>query len=555
MAVVEEFFELFKTPWELYRPGQSYDVMIVTTDQIPAVNCKLLLAYGSGEKSIDASLGLSSGSQHQHTVASGLGESFPIYCGALTFIASNNGAICATAGSEITGFERRLDSLSIVRLGYDLFEEIRFLLAEGQPAEHADVPTLDIHIRMLRSWIVREEIALLEIPPIPAGHSFAVCLTHDIDFVGIRNHKFDHTMFGFVYRSTLGSLRNFLRGRLTLAKLLKSWRAAASLPLVYAGWTTDFWEPFEWYLKAETGLPATYFLIPFKNRTGDNVPGPQAGRRAAKYDLNHLPRETAAILDRGCELGVHGIDAWHSPDSGRNEMAQITAITNQPNAGIRMHWLLHDGNTHSLLDQAGYSYDSTVGYNETIGYRAGTAQVFRPQGVQNLLELPLHIQDGALFYPQRLDLSEREARDRCRVFIKNATQFGGVVTLLWHDRSHGPERFWGDFYLMLLGELKLTGCWFGTAGQVVEWFRKRRQVTFERHENECGSTGVSVRYSGEEIVPPLNLRLHRRSGNGTLSFADTLWNGKNSGEADHILEALFTGSDNRVRAELAIDAN
>ena len=32
------------------------------------------------------------------------------------------------------------------------------------------------------------------------------------------------------------------------------------------------------------------------------------------------------------------------------------------------------------LEKAGFSYDSTVGYNETIGYRAGTAQVFKHPG-------------------------------------------------------------------------------------------------------------------------------------------------------------------------------
>ena len=35
VGVVEEFFELFKTPWELYRPGQVYDVIIATADEIP----------------------------------------------------------------------------------------------------------------------------------------------------------------------------------------------------------------------------------------------------------------------------------------------------------------------------------------------------------------------------------------------------------------------------------------------------------------------------------------------------------------------------------------
>src|SRR5439155_671266 len=114
-----------------------------------------------------------------------------------------------------------------------------------------------------------------------------------------------------------------------------------------------------------------------------------------------------------------------------------------------------------------------AGYNETIGYRNGTTQVFNPPGATTLLELPLHIQDGALFYPNRLDLSESEAEKRCRALIDNARQFGGVLTVLWHDRSHGPERFWGDFYIRLVQALKSSKGWFATAGRVVSWFRKR----------------------------------------------------------------------------------
>ena len=91
--------------------------------------------------------------------------------------------------------------------------------------------------------------------------------------------------------------------------------------------------------------------------------------------------------------------------------AAVTA--GKSSIGIRMHWLLRDARTPSVLENAGYAYDSTVGYNETVGYRAGTTQVFRPQGVRRLLELPLHIQDGALFYPQQLDLSEADAWKSC----------------------------------------------------------------------------------------------------------------------------------------------
>jgi hypothetical protein len=384
---------------------------------------------------------------------------------------------------------------------------------------------------MLRNWILKERIPLLEIPPAPGGHSFAVCLTHDIDFVGIRNHKFDHTMWGFLYRSTVGAIRNLFRRRISISRLFEIWRAAASLPFVYLGWARDFWSPFEWYLRVEKGLPATYFLIPFKRQTGEHVQGSHATRRATAYDVDDLHHWTATLMGEGCELGVHGIDAWHSIEKGRAELARIGEVTGESAIGTRIHWLLQNSNSASVLDEGGYAYDSTAGYNETIGYRSGTTQVFRPLGAKRLLELPLNIQDGALFFPDRLDLSEPEAEKRCKDLIENAGQFGGVLTVLWQDRSHGPERFWGDFYISLVQKLKSSDAWFATAAQAVRWFRRRRDVRFERLGIADGVRAFPSR-EGEEALPPLCLRVYRpptghdaqSSEEATCAFNDLPWN-------------------------------
>ena len=557
---VKEFFELFKTPWELYRPDRVYDVIIATGDRLPEVSPRLLLVYGPAEKSIDARIGVSVRRRLQCAVVNNRDALLPIYREMAMFADHSNGVACVTAESETAGIRTGLSGSTVIRLGYDLFDEIEHLLSSGQPVENAHLPTLEIHIRMLRQWILEAGIPLIEIPPTPAGHSFVVCLTHDIDFVGIRNHKFDHTMWGFVYRATVVAVRNFVRGRLSLRRLVRNWLAVASLPFVYGGWAKDFWEPFEWYLDVETGLPATYFLIPFKRRSGDNVPGRDASRRATAYDVSDLPHWTTTLLKKGCELGVHGIDSWHSVDKGREELTRIAAVTGDSAIGTRIHWLLRDANTPAVLERAGYAYDSTFGYNETVGYRAGTGQVFRPLGAKTLLEIPLHIQDGALFYPQRLDLSEPEAQGRCQILIDNAAKFGGVLTLLWHDRSHAPERCWGDLYIRLLRTLKATDCWFGTAGQVVDWFRKRREVRFELVETEDGSACACPCYDGGEVVPPLNIRLHRTCGEGNDSamsspaasdFVDIPWNGVSRDEIGQLLQESFVGPSDPVRAELA----
>ena len=513
VAAVEEFFELFKTPWEFCAPRRAYDVVLATADDVPNVETRCLIVYGAETKTSDARHGITADSRHRGVCLDCESTLLPIYGELLTFVPGGAAVPCVTSAAGVAGLRVDAAAGTVIRLGYDVFDQVQLLLSSGQPVRYAHVPSLDLHIAMLRQWIVDARIPLLELASVPAGHSFFACLTHDIDFVGIRRHRFDHTMWGFIYRSTVGAIRNVVRGRLSLTRLLKIWRAVASLPFVYLGWAKDFWNPFEWYLQVEHNLPTTYYFIPFKRRAGDHVVGRDAARRGTAYDVTDgdLKPWMAALIKEGCELGVHGIDAWHSVDKGREELARIAAITGQSHVGIRMHWLLSDANTPAALERAGYAYDATSGYNETVGYRAGTTQVFRPLGAQALLELPLHIQDGALFYPQRLDLSEPDAATRCRQLIDRANTLGGVLTVLWHDRSHGPERFWDDFYIDLVQALKSAGARFGTAEQVVTWFRRRREVRFETVEDGRG-TRIRLRSEGGTIQPPLRIVLHNPGG-------------------------------------------
>lgn len=543
LGVVEELFELFKTPWELFECGREYDVVIATTDELPEVDAKLLLVYGSGKKNIDARYGVTVHSRTSGgtlTFAEGI---LPIYGNLANFKLEAEGdsrsdTMPSTVGRRVTS----TGAGSIVRFGYDLFEEARLLLSTGQPAALAHIPTLDLHIDILRRWILNEGISLVEIPPTPAGYNFTVCLTHDIDFIGIREHKFDHTMWGFLYRATIGSVQKLFRGRISFGRLIQNWRAAASLPFVYLGWVRDFWSPFEWYLRVEKDIPATYFLIPFKRRNGENVKSRHASRRAAAYDVGDLREWVTKLKKQGCEIGVHGIDAWHDAEKGRAEMARVAEVSGEPVHGVRMHWLLNDGSTVSVLERSGYEYDSTAGYNETIGFRNGTAQVFHPNGVKTLLELPLHIQDGALFYGNNLDLSDSAAEKLCQGLIADVQASGGVLTVLWHDRSHAPERFWGDFYERLVQTLKSSNVWFATSAQTVSWSRQRRTAKFSRISSASG-VRTSVTCKPSENLPHLRVRVHspvrataesQSCGPADLTYTDFAWNGENSVEFDSL---------------------
>jgi hypothetical protein len=498
---VREFFELFKTPWEFYRADGRYQVLLCCrAEDVPAERPALTVVYGGRPSAFDVQEGIAAASHRDEPRRLRLeGTPVPIYGKSISF-----GEPDRESGMSV----HRSDGKTIVRFGYDLAAEVRTLLTSGQPVRNASVPTLDLHIRALRRAIISSGVDLAEIPPVPEGYSCIACLTHDVDHPSIRRHRFDHTVLGFLYRAVAGSVVRMLRGRLPVRGVWQNWLAAARLPLVYLGLARDFWFEFERYQELEQGAASTFFVIPFADDPGRSAPR----RRAARYGAANIAGKLNVLASAGCEIGLHGIDAWRDRAKGREEVEEIRRVTGRREIGARMHWLYHDENTPLALEAAGADYDSTVGYNETVGYRAGTAQVYKPLHVSHLLELPLHIMDTALFYPSHLNLAPGEAKERCSQIIANAVELGGCVTVNWHDRSIAPERLWGGFYAEMTHDLKRRGAWLATAAQAVAWFRIRRSATFEACPNSGGVRVKTAAGAGHDL-PGLRLQLH----NGTAA--------------------------------------
>ena len=511
--IVQEFFELFKTPWEFYNASRYYDVVLSTGDYFSNIETKLLLIYGSNKTLYDSEGSIGIGSNKKGTILEYGDWYLPIYKNALTFISSNKPVLRIKGSAEVVeiaaGIEINQKEKKIIRIGYDLFQEIYFLFLSGQPAEYAHIPTLEIHISILRDLILRSGIPLVEIPPVPSGYDFITCLTHDVDFAGIRFHRFDRTMFGFIYRALIGSFIGVLRGRTSWKKLLKNWKAVFLLPWVYLGCAEDFFNQFDKYIEIEKGLGSTFFVIPYKNKGGRDISGREIKERAVKYDVLDIKPVLEKLVKSGCEVGVHGLDAWMDSERGRKEYDLISSIVTITDIGTRMHWLFFNGQTPEKLEKAGFFYDSTLGYNDAVGYRSGTTQVFRPPGAKRLLELPLNIQDSALFYPKRMNLAELKAMESAKNIVKALKLFGGVLTVNWHQRSLGPERLWDDFYIRFLEDLKTHNVWFARGGDAVKWFQRRRSVFFEKSEFDGKSLKLKLGGYAFNQQPGLMVRIHR----------------------------------------------
>lgn len=373
----------------------------------------------------------------------------------------------------------------------DYFAEIARILNDGLP--HCHEPVIEILIDELRE-ILKEHTVLIEIPPVPKGYSYIIALTHDVDVTSVRERRWISVGYAIYQCVRKGSIIDGLR--ILGAK---------------CGIGRDPWNCFsEWMeLERSLGVRSTFYFLPAKDKAGIGSPK----IRACMYDLD--PKLLSSLQDGGWEVAVHGIDNWIDQEAAREELAVISdAISDAASLsdssdpitiGNRVHWLLFNKETWKRLDDAGYFYDSTFGYNEDVGFRAGTLQAYKPRDTNKILELPLHIQDVGLFGSfcwipgvkewmkvPCLSLSRDEARGRCNSILDYAKQFGGVITLLWHQERLAPPSSNRELYEENIRRGIKDNAWITTAENVVEWFALRREYIIEI-ERFNGSFKVSIK--------------------------------------------------------------
>ena len=176
------------------------------------------------------------------------------------------------------------------------------------------------------------------------------------------------------------------------------------------------------------------------------------------YELTMKPvRELISQLkNKGMELGVH--PSYYTFNDSRRlgqEVEHICEVIGEIKVGGRQHFLRWHPRTWHDWERCGLAYDSTVGFSDHIGFRAGTCLPYRPWSLElnreiNLLEIPLLAMDVTMAYYMRLDPEESVApilqcAERCKLV-------GGVFTLLWHNRSL-LDPYYGHTYQTVLSAL------------------------------------------------------------------------------------------------------
>jgi hypothetical protein len=271
---------------------------------------------------------------------------------------------------------------------------------------------------------------------------FAVALTHDVDSpwrwtrVGLRGaasrlkHSALHARVGPSVREATG---------------------LATAPWHRLRGTDPNWR-FEQIVAEERRRGAsgsTFFVL-----AGHNDPHDGA---APETYAQLRPRLVATLRETGAEVGLHG--SYLAADDERllaEEKAKLDALA--PVEGHRYHYLRADPHRNlEPLARHGLRYDTTLGFPDAVGFRAGIAQPFRPWNFDSdapldLVEIPLAAMDATLAEERYLGLSAKRAEPQLMHLLDWAAENGGSFAILWH-----PDRFdpvtsggWDRLYSRLL---------------------------------------------------------------------------------------------------------
>jgi peptidoglycan/xylan/chitin deacetylase (PgdA/CDA1 family) len=286
-------------------------------------------------------------------------------------------------------------------------------------------------------------------PPRWRGARFAVALTHDVD-----------VPWRWTRLATRGSAARLkshvLARRRGLA--VREARALAAMPLHRLRGTDPNWR-FDELLEAERerGASSTFFLLAGHNDRHDGAAPEVYGRLR--------PRLVETILAGGGEVGVHGSYlAARDPALLEDEIAALSDLGADVR-GQRYHYLRVDPHANlSPLPGLGLRYDTTLGFPDAPGFRAGIAQPFRPWDVAadrplDLVEIPLAAMDVTLGEERYLGLTARDAESRLLGLLDWAADNGGGFSVLWHtDRfDRATARGWDRLYFRLLDAVRERG--------------------------------------------------------------------------------------------------
>lgn len=292
----------------------------------------------------------------------------------------------------------------------------------------------------------------------PSDHSFALCLTHDVD----RPYKTYQAVYSMLREQRIAPLIDRFRGR------------------------NPYWQFDEiMELEASYGVRSAFYFL---NEPHLIRKDPYTWFNPTDW-IQHLGRydiSDPAIIDvirdleaKGWEVGLHGsYRSYRDVERLEHEKAVLEDLIDGRILGGRQHYLNLDiPDTWRNHVDIGLKYDASLGSGQSCGFHYGYDPL-RPFG-DKFVVFPLTIMEQALPNPAS---AFDEAWSVCKELLEDAATHGATMTVLWHPRVFSEREFPGyrRLYSQVIEWALAEGAWVGPPGEYYRLIESTEQEALDQ---------------------------------------------------------------------------
>jgi hypothetical protein len=317
-------------------------------------------------------------------------------------------------------------------------------------------PSVDLMIyryqQKMMDFCIRHKIPFISKMPWPGGLPFAVVITHDVDIT----RKY--------------GLRSLVRD-LSTAKFVDfadHFRQSVFKNNIY--W--NFNELLDFYKEWE--IRSSFFFIA---RAMENL------NYRYRIGSDKFRRLFERLIQDQHEIGLHSSRyAFDHPGRIKSEKEKLERVAGLEAKGVRQHYLrLTFPQAWRNFQNQGFKYDSSGGYNEGMGYRAGTSFPFitydiEKEEILKIYEIPFNIMD----YPwEEMKLTSSSVADLFSDFTKQIESTNGLLHILWHPHNLAEPTFkplWSRIFKWLGSKEYYNE----SLTNILDWRERRAEVNLNR---------------------------------------------------------------------------
>jgi hypothetical protein len=332
-----------------------------------------------------------------------------------------------------------------------------------------DFPPVNRYVKFLKG-LIEKKFSIKGLPLWPEGKKCCIGLSHDVDrpikYQVLRNFHFNKN-WGLKEKA-YHAVRFFHNYRKYIFDRNKS----------------EFWV-FDEIMKDESkyGFKSTFFICSANGYVDYGSAYDvfyDAGWKEFKYAYE-------SIAANGFETGLHSsYNAYKNKENFIKEKERLEHLSGSEAAGLRNHYW-HIGNqpeeTLLMHEESGFKYDSSVSFNDHIGFRRNIAYPYCPYSSRlkrkiNCMQLPVFCMDSMLF---RQANTEEERINKIMKYVNIIKENEGLGIIDWHQETSSPaNKSYGEMgktYSKLLEKLSEdSDIWVTSLVNINSWIKDRERI-------------------------------------------------------------------------------